>query len=113
MNISDMRAAFGFIHIVGGHKKRNAAAREFKKQIPEFTSCNGVNPRGGFVEKQDAGFVNQRATHGQALPPSAGKKSSPPSHIGFQVRQRDQFKESLLESLAGKTMKPSVEPQVF
>ena len=63
---------------MGRHEQRHALPGEFEKQIPQFAARDRIDARRRFIEKQNCRLVHERASHGQTLPPAAGKKRGAP-----------------------------------
>lgn len=63
----DAVAAEGFVHVGGGDEECDALGGEGAEHIPEFAAGNGVDSGGGFVEEEDAGFVDKGAAEGEFL----------------------------------------------
>jgi len=51
-------AAFGFIHVMGSHKKSNAVAGKFKQQIPQLPPRDGIDSRVGSSKKSNFGWCS-------------------------------------------------------
>src|SRR5271154_1461411 len=51
INVGDVTAAFGFVHIVGGDEESDALAGELEEKIPELAASDGVDAGGGLVEE--------------------------------------------------------------
>src|SRR5512133_583634 len=50
VDIGEVAAAFGFVHVVCGHEKSDAAAGEIEQQVPQLTSRYRIDARGRLVE---------------------------------------------------------------
>src|SRR6516165_547662 len=57
IDVGDMAAAFGFVHVMCSYKESDAVAGELEQQVPELAPRDRVNPGGGFVEEKQLGFV--------------------------------------------------------
>src|SRR6266849_9161574 len=49
INVSDMVAALGFIHVVRGDEKRDAVSGKFEEKIPELAPRDRIDAGGGLV----------------------------------------------------------------
>ena len=88
---------FRFIHVMGGDEQRHALPGEFEKQIPQFAARDRIDARRRFVEKKNRRLVHERASHGQPLPPAAGKQRRAPVRLGSRCVMRDQFVAPLFQ----------------
>ena len=52
IDVRDVAAAFGFVHVVRGHKKSDAVAGKLEQQIPKLPARDRIDAGGGFVEKK-------------------------------------------------------------
>ncbi len=86
INVRDVAAALGFVHVVRGHKKRDAVPGKFKQQIPKLAPRYRIDARRRFVKKKQLGFVQHRATESQPLLPAAGKLRRQAVQIGTRDR---------------------------
>ena len=66
---------FGFIHVMGGDENRVSGRRELVDQIPKVAASNRIDARGRLIEKYDGGLVQDGASQGQPLLPSAGQQA--------------------------------------
>src|SRR5260370_26564886 len=73
INVGDVAAALGFIHVMGGDEKSDAMAGKLEEESPKLAARDGINPGGGFVEKKKLRLVQHGAAEGEALLPAAGK----------------------------------------
>src|SRR5579864_1622532 len=73
INVGDVAAALGFVHVVRGHKKRNAVPGKLEKQIPELPARNRIDAGGWLVEEQQFGLVQHGAAKSEPLFPAARK----------------------------------------
>ena len=113
MNVTDVRATFRFVHVVGGDEEGHAKAGKFEEQIPQLAPRNRINAGSRFVEEQNGGVVHERTGHGQALAPAAGKERGATSEIGLEMGKRDQLFHALFERGAREAVEPAIELQVF
>src|SRR4051794_22157015 len=75
VNVSNIRASFGFIHVMRRHEHGDASAGKFEEQIPNLSTCTRIDSGRRFVEKDYFGLVNQRAGQREALLPTAAEVS--------------------------------------
>ena len=73
INVGDVAAAFGFVHVMRGDEKRDAVAGKLEEQIPELAASDGVDAGGGLVEKKKLRLMQHGAAEREALLPTAGK----------------------------------------
>ena len=59
-DVSDVGTAFRFVHVVRGHKQRDARRGQLEQQIPQLSPSDRIDAGRGLVEKQQLGFVDQR-----------------------------------------------------
>ena len=68
-----MPAAFGLVHVMGGHKNGDVLRHQFVEQIPKCATRNGVYAGRWFVQKDDLWPVQNGRAEGQLLSPAAGQ----------------------------------------
>src|SRR5580704_1641384 len=73
INVRDVAAALGFVHVMRGDEESDSMPRKFKQQIPKLAARHRIDARRWFVEKKKLGFMKHRAAECEALLPSAGK----------------------------------------
>src|SRR5260370_24342195 len=71
INVGDVAAALGFVHVVRGDEERDAVPRKFEEEIPELAASDGVDPGSRLVEEKKLRLVQHGAAEGEALFPSA------------------------------------------
>ena len=49
VNVTDVIAALGFVHVMRRDEQRHPAGGKFEKQIPKFATRDRIDPRGRFV----------------------------------------------------------------
>src|SRR5579863_7222029 len=89
-------AVLGFIHIMRADEDGVSGGGKLVDQVPKCASSNGVDTRGGFVEKQDRRLVQNGASQSEPLLPAAGKQMRQSGaalfdaghfqHVGFAFR---------------------------
>src|SRR4051794_16216716 len=91
INVPDMRAPLGFVHVMSGDKESHSLRCKFKEKIPQFATRDRVDAGGRFIKEKNRRSVHERAGHGQALPPATGKESGASSEIRCEMSDRDQL----------------------
>src|SRR5229473_5066398 len=71
IDVGDVAAALGFVHVVRGDEKRDAVAGEFEEEVPELAAGDRVDAGSGLIEEQELRFVQHGAAEGQTLLPPA------------------------------------------
>src|SRR5438270_4172504 len=89
VDVADVRATLGFIHVMRGDEESHSLASELKEQTPQLTPSHGIDSGCRFVEKQYGGFVHEGAGHGQALAPAAREQPSATVDVWFKVGRSD------------------------
>src|SRR5262245_9211582 len=69
-------ALLGFLQVVSGDKNRRAAVSELVNHAPERTPRERIYTRGGLVQKQHAGLMQNSCAKRDPLLPASGKASS-------------------------------------
>src|SRR6267143_4997720 len=113
INVGDVAAALGFVHVMGGDEERDAMTGKFEEQIPELAARDGIDARGGLVEEKKFRFVQHGAAEGEALLPSAGKLRSQAIQIRCEAVELDNFVDAALEVRGLQTVDAAVELQVL
>jgi len=72
INVSDVAAALGFVHVMSGDEKRDAMTGKLEEKIPELAARDGIDACGGLVEKEECRLMEHGAAEGEALLPAAG-----------------------------------------
>src|SRR5262249_3785333 len=80
-------ALFGLFQIVRRDENCHAAISETVDHFPESAACQWIDTRGGFVEKEHAGFMHDRSAEGNALLPAARQAASHEMASSFQSRE--------------------------
>src|SRR5438477_5512863 len=73
IDVGDVTAALGFVHVVSGDKEGDAVAGKLEQQVPELPARDGIDAGRRFVEKQQLRLVEHGAAQRQTLFPPAGK----------------------------------------
>ena len=52
VNVADVIAALGFVHVMGGHEQRDPFTGELEKQIPQLAAGDWIDARGRLIEEK-------------------------------------------------------------
>src|SRR5438045_3315836 len=85
VDISQVAAALGFVHIVRGDEKRDALPAEVKQQVPQFAPSYGIDSGGRLVEINNLGLVQHGAAQRQPLLPAARQFAGQAMAVGLQT----------------------------
>src|ERR1700730_8145883 len=96
IDVGDLTAALGFVHVMRGDEKRYALAGELEKEIPELAAGDRVNAGGGLVKEQELGFVQHGAAEGEALLPSARKLRGEAVKVRAEAVELNDFVQATL-----------------
>jgi len=113
VNVGNVAAALGFVHVVRGDEEGDAVARKLEEQIPELASRNGIDACSGLIEEKESRLVQHGATEGEALLPSARKLRGQAIQIGLQAVELDDFFHAALEPRGLQTVDTAVELQIL
>src|SRR5712671_6120024 len=113
INVRDVAAAFGFVHVMGGDEERDAVAGKLEEKIPELPARDRIDSGSGLVKEQELGFVEHGATEGQALLPSTGKLSGETIEIGLKTVELDDFVHAALQAIRRQAVDAAVELKIF
>src|SRR5262249_8726066 len=91
VDVGQMTATLGFIHVMRRHKKRDPLSRELEQQIPELAARNWIDSRSWFIEKKNCRLMHQGASKGETLLPSSGEAASQPVYIFLELVGCDRF----------------------
>src|SRR5262249_53493708 len=97
VNVADMIAALGFIHVMSCDEQRHALTSELKKQVPQLASRDRIDAGSWLIEEEHSGPVHQGASHGKTLPPAAGKLGGTPVDVWLEMRGGDHFVTPLIQ----------------
>src|SRR5439155_17274925 len=70
IDVADVGAALGLIHVVCGYKQRDAAAGKIEQQIPELPARDGIDAGRRLVEEEYVRALNKPPGQRQALLPT-------------------------------------------
>src|SRR5882762_9040090 len=113
VDVGNVAAAFGFVHVVRGNKKSDALPGKLEKKIPELAARDGVDAGGRFVEKKELRFMKHRAAEGQALLPSAGELRGQTVQVGAEAVDLNDFFDAALQARGFEAVNSPIELQVF
>src|SRR6266705_1793627 len=113
INIGDVAAALGFVHVVRGDEERDAVPGKLEEKIPELAARDGIDAGGGFVEEKKLRLVQHRAAKGEALLPATGKLRGQAIQIRFEAIELHNFVDASLEPRGLEAVDAAVELQVF
>ena len=68
-------AAFGLVHVVGGHQGGDALIDQAMQVFPKVTAGLRVDASGGFIQEQELGLVQQTCGECQALFPATRQRA--------------------------------------
>src|SRR5260370_28510810 len=61
INVCDVAAALGFVHVVRGHEERDAVPGKLEQKIPELAARDGIDAGGRSVEEKKLRLVQNPA----------------------------------------------------
>ncbi|MNI38665.1 hypothetical protein D3C73_928160 [compost metagenome] len=85
-DIGQLVAAFGFVHVVCADQHRDAARGQLMQLLPEVAPRGRVHTRRGFVQQQQARFVQQAGGQRHALLPTARQRPRQLVGAGVQAQ---------------------------
>src|SRR5712692_9482613 len=113
INVGDVAAALGFVHVVSGDEERDAVAGKLEEEIPELAARDRVDPGGGLVKEKKLRLVQHGAPESEALLPAAGKLRGQAIQIGCEAVELDNFVDAALEARGLEAVDAAVELQIF
>src|SRR5467141_2175851 len=113
IDVSDMGAALGFVHVVSGDEKRDAMTGKLEEEIPELAARDRVDARGGLVEKKERRLMQHGAAESKALLPATGKLRGQAIQIGCEAVELDNFIDAALQARGLQAVDAAIELQVF
>src|SRR5580693_7504993 len=81
IDIGNVTAALGLVHVVGGDEESDPVPGEFKQEIPKQAASHGVDAGGGLVQEKKFGLMEHGAAQSEPLLPSAGKLCRQAIHV--------------------------------
>src|SRR5579859_186827 len=85
INVSDVAAALGFVHVMRGDEESNPVPGKFEQKIPELAPRYWIDAGSWFVEKKQLGLVQHGAAESQSLLPAPGELRGKFMEIGSQA----------------------------
>src|SRR5258707_492674 len=113
INVGDVAAALGLIHVVRGDEKRDAVSGELEEQIPELAARDGVDSRGRFVEENQFWFVQHGTTESEALFPTTGKLRGEAIQVRAEAVELDNVVHAVAKTIVGEAVNAAVEREIF
>src|SRR6266849_3920505 len=113
VDVGDVAAALGFVHVMGGDEKGDAVAGEFEEEIPKLAARDGVDAGGGLVKKKQLGLMQHGAAKRQALLPAAGKLRGEAIEVRTEAIELDDFLHALLQAIGRQAVDTPVELKIF
>ena len=89
VEVADLAAALGLVHVVRGDEQRDALGGELEQQIPQLAARDRIDAGGRLVEEDDARLVHQRGAEREPLLPAAGEQAGAAIDVRPDVRERD------------------------
>src|SRR5215472_7790411 len=83
IDVGEVRAALGFVHVVRGHKKRDAATAQIEEQVPQLAPSYGIDAGRRLVQVNDLGIVEHGAAQREPLFPAAGELAGKTLFVRF------------------------------
>src|SRR5258706_4529162 len=113
INVSDVAAALSFVHVMSGDKERDAMTGKLEEKIPELAARDGIDARGGLVEKEECRLMEHGAAESETLLPAARKLRGQAIQIGCEAVELDNFIDAALQARGLQAVDAAVELQVF
>src|SRR6266702_1240554 len=98
INVGDVAAALGFVHVVGGDEEGDAVSAHLKEKVPELAARDRINACGGLIEKEKLGFMQHGAAERQTLLPSTGKLRGQAIQVRSEAVECDDFVDAAFEA---------------
>ena len=84
VEVADLAAALGLVHVVGRDEERDPLRGEREQQVPQLAARDRIDAGGRLVEEDDARLVHQRGAERQPLLPAARQQPG----AAIEVRAR-------------------------
>src|SRR2546425_6926095 len=91
INIGDVAAALGLVHVMGGYEKGDAVTGKLEQKIPELAARDGVDSGRGLIEEKKLRLVQHGAAESEALLPAPRKLRGKAIQIGCEAIEADNF----------------------
>src|SRR5437899_10041465 len=108
-----MAATLGFVHVMRGHKKRDALPGEIEEQIPETTPRDRIESGGWFVKEHDFRIVEHGAAQRQPLLPSTGEPGGQAIDVWIKRVAFDSLRDFFFEHFSLKPVHASIKTKVL
>ena len=89
VEVADLAAALGLVHVVRGDEERDALGGELEQQVPQLAARDRIDAGGRLVEEDHARLVHQRGAEREPLLPAAGEQAGAPIDVRADVRELD------------------------
>src|SRR2546426_2319263 len=113
INVGDVAAALGLVHVMGGYEKGDAVTGKLEQKIPELAARDGVDSGRGLIEEKKLRLVQHGAAESEALLPAARELRGKAIQIGFEAIEFDNFVDAAPQARGLQAVDTSVELQVF
>src|SRR5260370_15451380 len=97
INVGDVAAALGLVHVMGGDEKRDAMAGKLEEEIPKLAARHRLDPGGGLVREKKGRLVRQGAAEAQALLAAAGELRGPAVRLSCEAVLRGKCAPAALQ----------------
>ena len=81
VEVADLAAALGLVHVVGGDQERDPLRGQREQQVPQLAARDRIDAGGRLVEEDDARLVHQRGAQRQPLLPAARQQPGAPIEV--------------------------------
>src|SRR6266581_9789256 len=113
INVGDVAAALGFVHVVGGDEEGDAVSTHLEEKVPELAARDRIDAGGGLIEKEKLGFMQHGAAERQTLLPSTGKLRGQAIQVRSEAVECDDFVDAAFEARGFEAVDAAVELQIF
>src|SRR3974390_181810 len=113
IDVGDVAAAFGLVHVVGGDEKCDAVSGKIEEKIPELAASDGVDSGCGLVEEDELGFMEHGAAESEALLPSAGELRRKALVVRTETVELNNVVDAAAEIPFVKAVDAAVESEIF
>src|SRR2546425_3484588 len=91
INVGDVAAALGFVHVMCGDEKGDAVAGKLEEEIPELAARDRIDAGGGLIEEKELWLVQHGAAESEALLPASRQLRGQAIQIRFEAVEFDNF----------------------
>ncbi len=103
---------FGFIHVVRGEDQGHAVTFEAPEAVPQEVAGLRIQTRGGLVEQEDLGFVDEGAGDGEAAFHPSRQRFDPGVGSFGELSELEQLVGALAHHRSGDVEVPTVDVEV-